>query len=423
MVVKRILLCLGLFLLPLLACLEPGPTPMGPEASDLDPPDTLSFFENSMVLTAVESWEEPRPLFAPTMLFCGEDRNRSGFKAEPIWSFDPSGLADDWVSLDEAGLVVDLPPATWTPEGSGEILEWDNPDIDRNILVRLLRFPDWPEEDSLLENLDGLGAWPVSESLVQPALEGPTDFGIAVPLDSMQAWIDSSVSGQKVYLAFQLPGTQDSGLLRFYSRNSLAPQDTVPAPARLRISYFTTEQKNGEIACEKNAQSLSREDPLGPDEICLATGLPRYAHLSLALPDSLRRDDLMVLRARLYLYADSARTVGVGGHDRDSGGLSLRVLAPETEFDSGAPALPEDGFLELASKLDLYGADGRNIEPLAIPLTTWVQDWMSGRRENYGIILALNGSGERPRSLSFYLDEAGKDPRLEILYARRPDFD
>ena len=50
---KRYSSLIWLLLLPLLACLEPGPTPMGPEAGDLDPPDAILIFENAMALISV----------------------------------------------------------------------------------------------------------------------------------------------------------------------------------------------------------------------------------------------------------------------------------------------------------------------------------------------------------------------------------
>jgi hypothetical protein len=155
----------------------------------------------------------------------------------------------------------------------------------------------------------------------------------------------------------------------------------------------------------------------------LATGIPRYTHLNLNLdlPDSLLGDDIMVMRARLYLHVDPDELAGVGGHDRDSDGLSLRALATNEALDLDAPTFPEDDYYNLSSGIDLFGSDGQLIDPIAIPLTSWLQDWMNGTRENHGIILSLNGTDERPRCLSFFIDDMG--PRLEILYTRRPDFE
>ncbi len=410
----------------MLACLQPGPTPMGPEVSDLDPPPDLMLYESElgMAVLSVSYWEEPTDLFTPTMLFCGDDRLKTGFKAEPIWSFDLSAAEEYEPYVTGAELVADLPPTVWIPEGSTEELEGDNPDLDKNITVKLMSFANWPDTETPLESLadlgleDVLGGDPVG---VNPDFN--TEFRIPVPRETVQAWLQSSIDGDSLNLAFELPGTEDSGLLRLYSLNSLAPQDTVPAAARLEISYYIDEDKVETVECARNGQALSRDDPVGVGEITLATGLPRYTFITLQLPDSLRRDDLMVMRARLYLSPDPDAIEGMGVQDREPDGLTLRAVAPDEEFDTDTPVYPEEDYYGLASSVDLYDSYGDLLDSVYIPLTPWIQDWMEGDRENHGIILSLNGADERPRSLAFYLDEAGKEPRLEIIYARRPDFD
>jgi len=113
----------------------------------------------------------------------------------------------------------------------------------------------------------------------------------------------------------------------------------------------------------------------------------------------------------------------VGGQDRDADVLSMRVIVRGEALDLENLAIPEDDFLGLAGALDVYTAQNQAAEPLALPITPWVQNWITGDEENHGLLLALNGEDERPRCLSFFIDEPGKDPKLEIFYARRPDFD
>lgn len=419
---RRIAPLIGLLLVPLLACLEPGPTPLGPQASDLEPPDSIQFLSRCMVLLSAPAWEESIPLFEPETLFCGHDRNHTGFRAEPLWKFDLSAFADYEPYLLEAEFLVDLPPRTWQPADTVDVLDWDNPDLDRNIRVELMSFADWPDEDEPLLSLEGLdlrdvtGAGPVG-----PDTEGAPQFAIPLPLDSLRQWILDAVEGRDLHLAFRLDDSSDSGLLRLYGRHSLAPQDTVPPAARIRISYFIDEQKDAVQACSAEAQALSRSGGEGAVGIDLGTGIPRHCLLNLQLPEELRDPELMILRARLQLWPDLEHFTGVGGHDREAGGLTLRLLAPATELDP--LEIPEDDYLALASALDLFPARNQAAEPLSLPLTPWVQNWITGVGENHGLLLTLNGRDERPRRLSFYADEPGREPTLEIYYARRPDFD
>jgi len=398
---------------------------LGPQSSDLDPPGELLVYEPGiMPIISVRYWEEELPLYDPEMLYCGDDRVHSGFRAEPIWSFDLSAAEEFEPYITGATFIVDLPPATWIPEGSTEELEGDNPDLARNILVDLMSFETWPDTEEVLTSLDALspvdatGAGPYA---VDDAIN--TQFSIPISRELVLDWLEASANGDSLNLAFQLPISNDSGLLRLYSLHSRAPQDTIPAPARLAVNYYIDEDEIETVHCAKNGQALSRINPMGAGEISLATGVARFTHLSVFLPDSLRSDDLMVMRARLYLCPDSASIVGAGVQDRDSGGLTLRALALNEEFDSEAPEYNEDDNYGLASALDLFDGFGDPVDIVTIPLTTWVQEWMQGDRENHGIVLALNGRDERPRSFSFFLDEPGKDPRLEIIYARRPDFE
>jgi hypothetical protein len=423
--VRRFSPLIWLLILPSLACLEPGPTPLGPQSSDLDPPSELLVYEPGMTpIISVRYWDEELPLYDPEMLYCGDDRVNSGFKAEPIWSFDLSAAEEFEPYITGATFIVDLPPTTWIPEGSSEELEGDNPDLERTIQVDLKSFDAWPDPDEILSSLDALEPGDVTG-------EGPyglddlveTRFSIPISRELALEWLEASAEGDSLNLAFQVPISNDSGLLRLYSLHSLAPQDTVPPPARLVFDYYIDEDKTKTVNCAKNGQTLSRIDPVGAGEISLATGVARFTHLSVFLPDSLRSDDLMVMRARLYLCPDSASIIGAGVQDRDSGGLTLRALALNEEFDSDAPEYNEDDNYGLASALDLFDGFGDPLDSITISLTTWVQEWMQGDRENHGIVLALNGRDERPRSFSLFLDEPGKDPRLEIIYARRPDFE
>jgi len=397
---------------------------MGPDASDLEAPEDLLVYQHVLFLSSAATGSDSLPLFSPTMLLCGQDRNHSGFKAEPIWSFELDDLQEFEPYLTSAEFVVDLPPAAWTPDGSSEELDWDNPDLDRHIVVRLQSFPEWPDEESPLHSLDGLNAVDVAEGdPVGIADEGPPQFRIPIDLVTLRAWIAASENDEATNLAFQLSDASDSGMLRLYALNSRAPQDTIPPPARLKISYFDGQEQDFTLDCAKNAQVLSRPDAGQSGGIELSTGITTFRLLQLDLPEELRSDSLMILRARLYLYPDLDHFAGVGGHDRDADGLSMRVIAPREALDLENLAIPEDDFLGLAGALDVYTAQNQAAEPLALPITPWVQNWITGDEENHGLLLALNGEDERPRCLSFFIDEPGKDPKLEIFYARRPDFD
>jgi hypothetical protein len=63
--------------------------------------------------------------------------------------------------------------------------------------------------------------------------------------------------------------------------------------------------------------------------------------------------------------------------------------------------------------------------PLTLRLTSWIQDWLNGDDENFGLTLSMGAQGERPREAAWHVDPMDPDlrPSLELIYLRRPEFD
>lgn len=419
---RNSLIASGLLLLLMLACLKPGPTPLGPELSDLPAPPVVERMLDSTLVSSVFSWDEPLPLFNPTMLFCGQD-SVSGFHSEPLFSFHLDEFVGTSSSLLQAGLLLHLPPQFWPVE---EETPWDNPHLDRDLRVRLLRLSSWPDPEEPLETLEGLDAWAISEEEFRIA-DYQTLYGIPLPLDSVQAWVDSSSVGEEVHIALELaPGSED-GILRIYAISSLAHDADSDEPsstrASLKIQYETEggDTPDWNTDCERNGLVLSRNSEAGAT-LELATGLPRFCHLELDLPEILLDSSIVVLGARLSLYPDSLATFGVGPGEDEPWGVSLRLLAPMDSLDHASPLLPEDARV-LQSSLDLYTSTSQLQDPLVLSITPWLQDWIQGEAENHGLILEMNGKDERLRSFRWHLEGAGLSPRLEVYSTGRPDFD
>ena len=419
---RNSLIALGLLLLLTAACLRPGPTPLGPELSDLPVPPVVERMVDSTLVSSIFSWDEPLPLFNPTMLFCGRDRV-SGFHSEPLFSFHLDDFAGSPSSLLQAGLLLHLPPQFWPVE---EDAPWDNPHIERDLQVRLLRLSSWPDPEEPLESLEALDAWAISDEYFR-ITDYQTLYGIPLPLDSVQAWVDSSAVGEEVHIALELAQDSDDGILRIYAISSLAhdadSEEASATRASLKIQYETDggDTPDWNKDCERNGLALGRSSEADAT-LELASGLPRYCHLELDLPESLLDSSIVVLGARLSLYPDSLATFGVGPEEDGPWGISLRLLAPLDSLDHSSPLLPEDARV-LQSSVDLYTSSSQLQDPLVLTITSWLQDWIHGEADNHGLILELNGLDERLRSFRWHQEGPGLSPRLEVFSTGRPDFD
>lgn len=416
-----------------LGCLEPGNTPLGAGSGLAPIPEEARVFSLAGEALGLRftRLEESRPLFATEVLYCGFDE-ASGFRAEPVFRFDCSRLEPYVAGIATARLLPDFLRADvekpWLD---------DNPDIDRAVFVRVWRLPDRDFETEVLTGLAAVtGAWPLSASPV--ALQAGSE-GLPLPADSVEAWIAADLT---VHLAL---GYEDAlsepGLLRLTSMRS----DSTAAVLRIDpVSSAETVQSTETIL----DGILAAKDDQGPafaDRLLLATGVTRDAHLIFDLPDSLRDPSLLLVRAILELWPDSSGLVGMGPSDRrdndlgglflDEGGLTLALQAVDDSLPGSAGI--ETGRV-LEARLSVFApyltyddetedqlTATRLREPLRLPLTTWLQDWMNGEDENCGLTLRLSGETERLRQVVWHLrpGDPALAPRLELLYLRRPDFD
>ncbi len=440
------------FLLLLLAsgCLEPGPTPLGPEIIETPLPDDAILYRvsgaDSLGLTA-QVWEDSVALFDSEMLFCGLD-SLTGFRAEPVWVFDASELGSYDGAVTSAWLQLNFPDSSPDFPEDG-----DNPDLGRDVRVRLWRLDGEPDGANPLSTIFDLGDAtqvplhrPTREDDYEPFPLELSGEGFLLPPELVRGWIDDA---QRVTLGLEWVdpdayGAGERGMIRLYSLRSTPLASDSTTAAQLKIDDGGGTRHRAEALEDGFAAArLGGQDQAGA--LVLATGLPRSAHLSVDLPASLRNPDLMVIRARLALWPDSSLLFGASPADRsdnllsglpfDEGGLTLHLRAADDSL-SGSAGLEEGGVLK--SELPVFGESlqyneaGDSLlsrsqmkEPLWLPLTTWVQDWANGDDENFGLTLELNGATERLRQAGWDLDPTDPErrPRLEILYVWRPDFE
>ena len=437
----------------LAGCLEPGDTPLGPEVVETEIPEGAILYEESdAAVLGLDSftWDKAIPLFDASMLFCGFDPG-TGFRAEPVWCFDPTdGLDEATGGVERAWLQLNFPQ-----QNDSFPQEGDNPDLDsgHRVLVRLWHLAELPDPESPLSsplNPLALGAFqvPVTDSLLQApdlepfALEAAKPYYL--PPDTVQAWIDA---GEQLALALEwVEGAGVPGMIRIYSRRSEAADD-VSTAASLIIEDALGEPSSTKAVSDGMAAGRAASLPPDPGRLTLATGVPRRGHLTLALPDSLRDSRLLVIRATLQLHPDTSALFGMSPDDysdnlnsygtpSSEGGLSLHLRAADSA-DLGSDGLEEGTVLKSALPVweeNLVYYEGTSIlhyrsrlrEPLSLPLTEWVQDWANGDDANFGLTLMLNGEDERLRQCAWFLADAPADsllPKLSILYAWRPDLD
>lgn len=419
-----------------LGCLEPGDTPLGAESGIAPVPEEARRFvlSGDALGLRVTRLEESRPLFATEALYCGFDA-ASGFRAEPVFRFDCSKLEPFVAGIETARLLPDF-------LGTNTEKPWldDNPDIDREVFVRVWRLPDRDFEDEVLTGIAAVaGAWPLSESPVQ-LVSGSE--GLPLPADSVEAWV---AAGLTVNLALGLEDAlSEPGLLRLTSMRS----DSTAAVLRIDPVSSAETTQSTETVLDGLLADKQDQGAEFADRLLLATGVTRDAHLIFDLPDSLRDPSFVLVRAILELAPDVEGLVGEGPYDRrdndfgglflDEGGLTLALRAVDDSLP-GSAGLDTGTLLEARLSVfeefitfdevdtDLQLTATRLTQPFRLPLTTWLQDWMNGTDENAGITLRLNGEGERLRQLTWYLAASAShdslQPRLELIYLRRPDFD
>lgn len=423
----------ALVALALLAgCLEPGPTPLGPEHSPVPIPDDaeVTFVTGVDLDLRVTTLRESRPLFDTTVLFCGLDE-ASGFRASPIFRFDMSEFDAIVSGVETAKLLPTFPDPSVDEPWNG-----DNPDMGKSILARVWRVPNLDFDSEILTRLDEIpGAYPITtdpDSLIQAG-----DFSL--PVDSVEAWL---AAGDTVNLALEYDELlSEPGMIRLHSARS----DSTPMALQLKPVLGSEEVQSIE-AFDDGLAAEKVDDGPGFDEfLTLATGITRDAHLALDLPASLADPDIIIVRAVLELWPAGDGLFGMSPADRNDndisglylneGGLTVQIRAVDDSL-SGSDGLEEGTLLENVLALfeehitydDDTGeqlSDSRLREPFQMPLTRWIQDWANGEDENFGVTLRLNGEEERLRQAQWHLSEDVPDlaPRLEILYLRRPDFE
>lgn len=421
------------WLLALLAlgmgCLEPGDTPLGAEYSPAPLPDDAAVYaaRGAALNLRVTRIEESHPLFDTEVLACGAD-SASGFRAEPVFRFDCGAFTPYVAGIETARLAPTFPDA-----GGDSLWAGDNPDLGRDVAVSVWRLPDMDFENVVLDQAvrDIPGAWPVT-GVVDTLLSAAT---LSLPPESLEVWI---AAGDTVNLALAYEDAlSEPGLVRLISRRSSATATTL----QIESVSVNEDPQSLEPFDDGNAATKDDTGAAFTDRLVLATGVTRDALLQFDLPDSLRDPDIILVRAVLQLWPDDGSLVGlspgdradndVGGFALDEGGLTVKIQAVDDSLP-GSAGFDEGRVLE--QRLALFTAADDPAEtdpptviaaPLALPLTTWLQDWANGDDENHGVTLRLNGATERLRQVAYLLDPADAElsPRLELLYLRRPDFD
>ena len=419
-----------------LGCLEPGDTPLGPDHGMAPIPADAQVFERAgeALGLRVMRLEESRPLFATQVLYCGFD-SVSGFRAEPVFRFDCSGLEPYLSGIARAQLRPTFPSPNESKPWLG-----DNPDLGRMVKVRVWRLPDLDFESEVLTGLSAVpGAWPLSAEVADLKVSGT----LPLPPDSVDAWI---AEGAVVHLALGYEDAlSEAGLLRLFSTRG----DSTPTV--LQIEAVSSAEATQSIEPTLDGQLADKLDGGAEftDRLLLATGVTRDAHLIFDLPDSLRDPTLILVRAILKLWPDPSGLAGEGPRDRrdnesaglylNEGGLTVALQAVDDSLPGSAGI--KDGLL-LESRLSVFEfnpsyedndpthtqlTETQLTAPLRLPLTKWLQAWMNGTDENIGITLRLSGAEERLRQVAYFLDasvpEDSLKPRLELIYLRRPDFD
>ncbi len=427
-------LILAALLIPILltGCLEPGPTPLGPENSPASLPDdaevlVLTGVDLGLVATRVE---ESRPLFSTDMLFCGFDPG-SGFRSEPVFRFDMADFDEILTGVESAKLIAGFP----APLPDEPWLD-DNPDLGKEIFVRVWRLANRDFGTEILTDLASLDtdAWPVTEVSVK--LESGTT-GIDLPADSVAAWLAET---DTLNLALEYRDAESEiGVIRLYSSRSDS------SSTFLQITPGSEEVQSREAVDDGLLAAKLDQGAEFDGRLLLATGISRNVHLALTLPELLNDPDIILIRAILDFQPDSSGLFGMSPDDREDndlsgyyyfeGGLSLALRAVDSDDPESADF--EEGTL-LESAIALFEDDPtydddtgdqlsatRLKNPFRLPVTRWIQDWANGDDENFGLSLTLRGQDERLRQVELLLEGADPDlsPQLEIVYVRRPDFD
>ncbi len=414
-------------------CLEPGPTPLGPENSPAPLPEDAEILvlEGEDLGLIPSRIEESQPLFETSMLFCGFDPV-SGFRSEPVFRFDMADFEEILTGVESAKLIPGFPDASLDEPWLG-----DNPDLGKDIFVRVWRLAELDFSEEILTDLAALAedAWPVTDLSVK--LESGTT-GIDLPPDSVDAWL---TAGDTLNLALEYRDAEsETGVIRLYSMRSDS------SATFLQVTPVNEDLQSREAVADGLLAAKHDQGVEFENRLLLATGVVRDAHLRLnLLPAFLVDPDIILIRAILELWPVDSTLFGMSPADREDndvsgyyfyeGGLGLELRAVDS-YDPESSEYAEGTVLESAIAIfedyPTYDDDTgdqltatRLKVPFQLPLTRWVQDVANGEDENLGLSLHLGGEDERLRQVEWHLDGAdpGLAPRLEIVYVRRPDFD
>ena len=270
-------------------------------------------------------------------------------------------------------------------------------------IVTSLLETDWSGSDVTFDT-------PLSQTPIETVAVGrsPDDtMSIPLPTEVVQGWIDETGENHGILLGYdEAPLTpQGAGFVKmFYSSNSQI------GPPRLSITWALTDTSDTTVSVIPTADvfvvrrtSTWPFDPK-PHQLMVGNGIAYRSLLQFFVEDSIP-EDATIIRGEVTLYVDpdfsffSSLDVGIYAVTNSSW--------EEPEFDSN----------------QIIWATVTN-DSVVFAVQSLIQDWITGKRPNYGFMLKSIHEDWDIASFVFHSSQSDPDftPKLEVKYVTPPDF-
>ncbi|UCE17642.1 MAG: DNRLRE domain-containing protein [Gemmatimonadota bacterium] len=392
---RRIFLffCVGI-LLTLFGCDERKSTPVGSDVIDRD--DWGEFREVCFQPAAQDTfYHEAIPANTGPLLLVGAYH---GFQTKSLLKFElPQNI-----QVIQTSVIL----ATYDVISEEQLSE-----ADSMWIIISLTETDWSDSTLTFDS-------PLSETPVETvAVKSSSDniFSFSLPPEEIQSLIDS----QHLFISLLLSSAQELNttqgtefIKKFYSSEFLTPL--------LSITWTETDTSDTTLGSIEDVFVVNRDidwpADVWTDRLVVGNGyrdrtsFSYRSFLKFEIPDSISEAST-VIWGKLTLYPDDVNSffnnVNVGIY---------AVTSPnwdDLEFDSDTESEPID------QKTVTLGQDA-----IVFDIRSVIQDWISGKRQNYGLRVKSIDEDWDITSSVFHSSQSdpGLGPKLEVAYATPPEF-
>lgn len=258
---------------------------------------------------------------------------------------------------------------------------------------------EWEESTVTWETFETEGL--LGEQIDAQEIIANTDSVVfSIPFDLVQSWIDTATADENHGLLIEYAAPDTGFIIEFLSMDAVSDTGNVNPTLTYRVRYDTTETAYSENSTQDAFIATTQQGGTS-DYLYIADGTALRSLLYFDLNSI--PDNITINSASLKLYADTTRSF-----PEDS--LSFPItLFITTEESWNIPFVSYDSTASISGILE---GDSTDIE-----LQFFVQNWVTGTKENQGLILMGAYEEFDLSKRAFYSSNHPlKRPKLELIY-------